>query len=147
MGKRLEEVRFDENLRLTYPELGHTDRRRVIYDPEAILRDLPGNWIQHNFLMITQDSLELGLHYHDYNELYFTPTGGFDVRFVDNEDLAAKRYQLGPGARLLIPREISHMVTAHKGDVLAVYGTVPFDPKRLIIPKDNRILEALASMR
>jgi len=146
MGTRLEEVRFDEDLRLTYPLLGHTDRRRVIYDPEAILKDLPGNWIHHNVLLISEDNLQLGLHYHDYNELYFTPTGGFDVRFVDNEDLATRRYNLHPGSRLLIPQEVSHMVTADKGSVLLVYGTVPFDPKRLITPKDNKVLEALASM-
>lgn len=147
MGQRLEEVRFDEDLRSTYPLLGHTDRRRVIYDPEAILKDLSGNWIHHNVLSISEENLELGLHFHDYNELYFTPTGGFDVRFVDNEDLATQRYTLRPGSRLLIPQEVTHMVTARKGSILLVYGTVPFDPKRLIRPEDNRILTAFESMR
>ena len=146
MGRRLKEVRFDEDLRLTYPKLGHTDNRRVIYDPESITKDLSGEeWYHHNVLTILQGGLELGNHHHDFREVYFTPTGGFDVRLVDIETLESRKYTLKSGSRLLIPEHISHLVTASSGSVLLVYGDVPFDPKRLIQSPDN-VLEVLASM-
>ena len=141
MGRQLEQVRYDEN-----PALGHTDPRRTIYNPEKILNGLNGDFYSHNIIFISQDGLELGKHFHDYLEVFFTPTGEFDFRLVDLDDLETRKYSLNAGGRILIPEGVGHIVTGNKNNVLMGYGSIPFDPKRLI-PCSKEALEKLASMK
>ena len=140
MGERLRQVRYDENV-----AVAHQDERRIIYDPDKIFDNLDGLFCQHNVIAISQNGLELGNHYHDYKELFFTPTGEFDFRLVDIDDLATRKYTLKAGDRLLIPEGIGHVATGKIGNVLIGYGNVRFNPKRLI-PCSKEALETLARM-
>ncbi|MBI2042802.1 hypothetical protein HYT25_00235 [Candidatus Pacearchaeota archaeon] len=140
MGERLRQVRYDENVAVV-----HQDGRRTIYDPDKIFDNLDGLFCQHNVIVLSQDGLELGNHYHDYKELFFTPTGEFDFKLIDIDDFAMKRFLLKRGDRLLIPEGIGHVVTGKSGNVLMGYGNVRFNPKRLI-PCSRETLQSLASM-
>ena len=142
MGKILDEIRHDENV-----ALANSDPRRVIYDPEQILDGLEGKWYAHNIITLSSEGegLELGKHYHNYEEVFFTPTGEFNFRFVDQGDLETREYTLGPGSRIFIPRDVGHIVTGRPGNVLMGYGNVPFDSDRLIACPE-KALEALASI-
>jgi hypothetical protein len=140
MSERLNEVKYTKNV-----GLAHEDTRRALYDPERLSEGLSYSFVPNNIIAISQDGLELGKHFHDYHEFFFTPTGEFDMRLVDMTDLQTARYTLKKGDRLFIPQGIGHIVTGRRGDVLMCFGTVPFDPKRLI-PCSKEALEKLVSM-
>ena len=54
----IKEVIYDSDLRVLYPDLGHSDERRVIYDPEVIIKDLPSsNWSIHGIIVISKEGL------------------------------------------------------------------------------------------
>ena len=119
---QLEQVRFDEGA------LAHADARRNIYDP---LQGIQGNWHVHNVIAINQAGLELGKHSHDYQELFFTPTGGFYFALADIDEKKPQVYQLDKGKRILIPPNVGHIVVGDAGAILNGFGDVPFDPKRM----------------
>lgn len=137
MGKRLKQIKYDQEGALV-----HSDQRRSIYDPKKILEGI-GKWYPHSIIRIEQDNLILGNHYHDYKELFFTPTGNFHFRFVDLDDLETKDYDLKAGERIIIPEGIGHAVAGNKGNILLGYGNVLFNPKG-IIPCPENALEALS---
>ena len=139
MGKQLDSVRYDIDT------IAHSDVRRTIYQPEKIMNGVEG-FVWHNAMTLSSDGLELGKHFHDYQEFFFTPTGVFEVRLVDMEDMVTKKYTLTPGSRILIPENIGHIFTGRTGNVLMAWGNAPFDPKRLI-PCSVQALEALALMK
>ena len=111
------------------------------------MEGLEGKWYAHNIIVLSQEGeeLELGNHYHNYEEVFFTPTGGFDFGFVDQEDLETRTYHLESGSRIFIPRDVGHVVTGKPENILMGYGNVPFDPKRLI-QCSEKALEALANI-
>ena len=141
MGNKLEEIRYEENR-----AIAHDDERRTIYEPEKILDRLEGTWHEHNIIAIKGGGFELGNHYHDYQEVFFTPTGIFDFRFVDLEDLETRKFTLNAGSRILIPERIGYVITGNKGSILIGYGNVPFNLKRLISCPQEAI-EAMASIK
>ncbi len=125
----------------------HSDQRRIIYNPEKILRGLEvfaEQWYPHNIITLTQGGLELGKHHHDYSEVFFTPTGGFDFYVADSEDFQqAYRFVLNSGSRVLLPENVDHVVIGSSGAVLMGYGNIEFDPKRLF-PSSKEVLESLS---
>jgi len=125
MASKLDMVRYDENIALV-----HSDLRRRIYDPEEILSGLDGKWYIHNIIVVSQDGLELGRHFHDYDEVFFTPTGIFDFKLLDIDNLETRKYSLPPGSRIFIPEKVGHIATGHKGNVLLSYGNALFNPER-----------------
>jgi len=128
--------------------LAHRDERRTIYEPERILRGLEdlGPWYAHNIIKIDTSGLKLGKHFHDYHEVFFTPTGGFFYSLVDMEDLdRTGRVELAPGQRLVIPPNVGHVVTAEEGSVIMGYGNAEFNPKKLI-PCTEEALKVLESL-
>ena len=135
MASKLDMVKYDENIALV-----HSDLRRKIYDPEQILSGLDGRWYIHNIITISQDGLELGRHFHDYDEVFFTPTGIFDFKLIDIDNLVTRRYSLAPGSRILIPEKVGHIATGHKGNVLLGYGNAPFSPERIISCSEQFLL-------
>jgi len=141
MSSKLGQIRYDENVAVS-----HSDARRTIYDPEKILEGIGGIWHRHNIIALKQGGLELGNHYHDYEEIFFTPTGEFSFGLVDLDDFETREYSLKAGNRILIPEGIGHIVIGKSAEnVLMGYGSVPFDPKRLI-RCEGRALETLASL-
>lgn len=135
----IENIRFDESIALV-----QADERRIIYDPEKILEGISGRWYSHSIIVINRPNLKLGNHFHDYQEVFFTPTGDFYFTFVDKENLEnSVTYELQRGQRILIPENVPHVVVGKKDSVLLGYGNVQFDPKRLITPTES-VLEALS---
>jgi len=134
----LEDTKFDQNIAVV-----HSDERRIIYDPEKILSGLDdfGYWFSHNIITISAPNLSLGGHHHDYHEIFFTPTGGFDFRLVDNESKKRKDYVLAKGSRILIPPYVTHMVNGEEGSVLMGFGNQKFTPEGLI--KSNEDILAI----
>lgn len=125
----------------------HVDERRRIYDPSKLLEGLEGPiWFPHNLIVLNKEGLELGNHYHDYQEVYFTPTGGLTFRLCDIGTKESARYELNPGDRLFIPSETAHAVIGRKDAILLGFGNVEFDPKRLIAYNDE-IREVLESLK
>ncbi len=127
--------------------VGHSDSRRTIYSPSEITDGLEiKNWTQHNVIRIHSNALPLGGHHHDFEELYFAVTSGFEVHLLDIENTERRgSFNMAPGSRLLIPSYTAHRVIAQPNAVLMVYGSVPFDPAR-IIKSPPEVLEKLASM-
>ena len=135
----IENIRFDESIALV-----NSDERRDIYDPERILNGIERRWYHHSVIVINQQNLKLGNHFHDYQEVFFTPTGGFYFTFVDRDNVKnSATFELIRGSRILIPENMPHVVVGKENSVLLGYGNVQFDPKRLIIP-DESVLEALS---
>ena len=121
MGSRLNQVRYDENV-----ALAHTDARRIIYEPEKILEGIGGIWHPHNVMVLKQGCLEMGNHYRDYEELFFTPTGEFSFGLVDLEDFETKKYVLKAGDRILIPQIVGHIVIGkNAGNVSSIRSGPP----------------------
>lgn len=90
------------------------------------------------------ESLSLGNHYHNYNELFFTPTGGFKFALsdLDDPDKQVSVYELNRGSRILIPEYVAHRVIGKENAVLQGFGSVEFDPKGLI-PCESNLVEIL----
>jgi hypothetical protein len=75
----------------------------------------------------------LGNHHHPYREAFVCPQGVFDFVLTDPREPENPRgYQIYTGKRLLIPSGIDHVVQGREGSVLMGFGSVPFDPKKLI---------------
>ncbi len=141
MSELLAKVRYDVTIKG-----GHSDHRRTIYDAEKITGDLDGEWFPHGIMSINF-GLELGKHFHDYDEMFFTPNGTFTFKLVNIDNLETRKYLLHPGSRLLIPKEIGHIsVCDVPQGVLMGYGNVPYDSKRTF-PCSERALEALAQIK
>lgn len=113
--------------------LAHSDVRRSIYDPSNLFEGLENySWIPHNIIKINEAGLQLGNHYHPYEELFFTPTGGFRFLLAEEDNNIIKDYQLGEGARIYIPKNVVHRVTGEKGAIIMGWGTEEFNPKKMI---------------
>ena len=131
----MKEVIYDKKIALV-----HYDDRREIYDPLTILDGLTGDWYQHNIITILENNCILGDHYHDYNEVFFTPTGGFYFILVDIDyPNKAKCFVLKKGSRILIPAYVAHRVICKKGSILIGFGSKKFDAKH-IFKCNNEIL-------
>ena len=123
----LSNVKYNKNISLV-----HFDERREIYDPSKILNGLVGRWYPHNIIAILKDNTILGDHYHDFNEVFFTPTGGFYFILVDINNLKkCKCYKLEKGCRILIPAYTAHRVICKKDSILIGFGSAKFNRKRL----------------
>jgi mannose-6-phosphate isomerase-like protein (cupin superfamily) len=130
----------------------HSDNRRAIYDPQKITNDLEGDWYAHNLMEIYGQNIFnadclLGKHHHDYEEVFFIPSGILDFLLIDPENpKQISKIKLDSGKRLFIPKGVDHL-TFNKGNnpaILMGYGNVPFDPKRLI-PSNGEVLKILLS--
>ncbi|MFH1325202.1 MAG: hypothetical protein ABIH49_00330 [archaeon] len=136
---RLSEVRYEEGI-----AAGHYDHRRNIDDPLKLFDGLEGTWHPHGIITLKQEGLDLGNHHHDYDELYFSPTGGFNVWLVDErEPKDMLHFRMTPGSRLLLPEYVAHRVVGEIGSVLLTYGNVPFNSNR-ILKSSTESLELLA---
>ena len=124
------------------------ESRRTIYDPAKILEGLGslGPWYAHNIITINKEGSQLGKHYHNYFELFFTPTGGFKFNLVDvDTPKNASSYFLEKGQRILLPPRTAHIITGNSESVLLEYGNQEFDSQKLIAC-DSRLLEFLNSL-
>src|SRR3989344_6245728 len=123
----LEKVRFDDKV-----SIAHSDNRREIYDPKTILGGISGRWYPHSIITILDDNVILGEHYHDYTEVFFTPTGGFNFMLADIDKLEdTKKFVLSRGSSILIPSRVAHRVFCKKNSVLIGFGSIKFDPGRI----------------
>lgn len=136
---RLEQVRYEEDIAKE-----HYDARRNIDNPDMVLSRLDGSWHPHSILTINQSGLELAKHFHDYNEVFFSPNGGIKFALADIVDNPNKIvvYELERGSRLYIPRYVGHLAVGKEGSVLLGFGDTKFDPKRLI-PCESGLVERM----
>jgi hypothetical protein len=137
---RLNLVKYDENIAIV-----SKDNRRNVSDPEKILTGLDGNWHWHNIITIkSRDSL--GNHYHDYREMFYTPTGGIKFALTDIEGKEdPKIYTLAPDSRIVLPPYTVHAIVSEPGSVWLCYGDAVFDVKKLMAA-DKNIVSKLERM-
>ena len=86
-------------------------------------------------MRINQERAVLGNHYHNYDEVFFTPTGGFALTLADidadiDDTERVQKFTLIEGSRIFIPSYVAHRVVAEKGSVLIGFGSMEFSPKR-----------------
>jgi oxalate decarboxylase/phosphoglucose isomerase-like protein (cupin superfamily) len=124
----------------------NSDGRRIIYDPARITWGFEGQWHSHSIITPIHERAELGNHFHDYDEVFFTPNGCFDFKLVDIESFETRKYILNKGNRILIPQKVGHVAIGTGNGVLMGYGNAPYDSKR-IFPLSTMALEALSLVK
>ncbi len=147
MSELLDKVKYEVSI-----ERASSDHRRIVYDVAKVTGGLAGKWFPHGMIAV-KNRFELGGHYHDYDEIFFTPINTFNFRLVDINNFETKKYILHPGSRLLIPKEIGHVAVCDDSDVrnssnglLISYGNALYNPKRTF-PCSEKALEALAMIK
>ena len=147
---RLDLVRYEVGI-----AKAHYDIRRNIDDPIKLLEGLEGTWYAHSVHTLNKscieligtpdydEKLELAKHHHNFNEVFFSPNGGFTFALADiNDPNEIRTYTLEKGSRLYLPIYTAHLALGLENSVLLGFGDVPFDPKKLI-PSDPKLIEKL----
>ncbi|MBX4196743.1 hypothetical protein KW805_04095 [Candidatus Pacearchaeota archaeon] len=108
----------------------HDQPRRTIYDPSKLILGLEnfGKLYWHNIIDIHDPAANLGDHYHEGGEVYWTPNGGIKVALLhlDQPNEEPEFYPMAPGSRLQIFPNVVHSVRGEHKSVLTAWGTEPY---------------------